>query len=268
MQTDDPYGIICVSKTASIDEIKKAYRKMSLRHHPDRNNNSDESNRMFQLISKSYEKLISNCEHSSYVNPSNDRTHTFNAMANTEIQVSSTAKPNPLIVHLDITLEQSYTGCMIPLELERWIIDGNTKRTETEKIYIHVPKGIDNNEILMYHNKGNICANGNTGDIKIFINIIKHDMFERIGLDIIFTKVITLKEALCGVVFHILHISGRKYRVSNIDEFTVISPSFKRVIQGLGIERDTHTGNLIIHFNIEFPESLTKEQCAQISCIL
>lgn len=263
MQTNNPYDVIGVSKTASQDEIKKAYRKLSLRHHPDRNGNSDESNRTFRLISQSYENLINNCENSKNTIPQQELINTIDNSCGILI-----SKPPPLIVQLSITLEQSYSGCMIPIELERWIMDGNIKRFENEKLYIQIPKGIDTNEILLYRNKGNIYTDGNTGDVKIYITIKKHDIFERVGLDLIFTKVISLKEALCGVVFNIFHISGRNYRVSNIEDITIITPTFKRVIPNLGIERESHKGNLIIHFDIEFPKSLTNEQIKNLSNIL
>ena len=42
------YDILEVSETASTDEIKKAYRKLSMIHHPDKNGNSQESTEKFQ----------------------------------------------------------------------------------------------------------------------------------------------------------------------------------------------------------------------------
>lgn len=268
MQTDDPYDVIGVLKTASTEEIKKAYRKLSLKHHPDRNGNSEESKKKFQLISQSYAKLTSIFEQPK---KPTEPINTFNPTDNNEI-IQHTKyqfmKPAPIIVHLEITLEQSYSGCMLPIEIERWLIEGHTKRMESEKLYIHIPKGIDNNEILLYRNKGNICEHGNTGDVKIVISIKKHDVFVRKGLDLVFTQEVTLKEALCGVAFHIIHISGRKYNVTNVGEDTIITPTFKRVISGLGIERDTHKGNLIIQFDLQFPSILSKEQVKQLSDIL
>ena len=41
---------------------------------------------------------------------------------------------------------------------------------------------------------------------------------------------------------------------------TVIKPNSKKVINGLGIVRDNNTGNLIIEFEIQFPDTLTEDQ--------
>jgi len=46
------YKVLDISESASQDEIKKQYRKLSLIHHPDKNNNSKESQEKFQKISE------------------------------------------------------------------------------------------------------------------------------------------------------------------------------------------------------------------------
>ncbi|XP_053680651.1 dnaJ homolog subfamily B member 6 [Anopheles nili] len=54
----DYYKVLDVSRTASEAEIKKAYKKLALRWHPDKNpNNQEESNRRFKEISEAYEVL-------------------------------------------------------------------------------------------------------------------------------------------------------------------------------------------------------------------
>ncbi len=51
------YSILGVDEKASQEEIKKAYRKMSLLHHPDRNANSEDSVKKFQTISEAFENI-------------------------------------------------------------------------------------------------------------------------------------------------------------------------------------------------------------------
>ena len=257
----NPYDIIGVRKDSSQEEIKKAYRILSLKHHPDRNGNSEESNKMFQNINQAYKNLT---EHSGRLN---DTVSCFKRDGNDILQQPLT-KPLTISINLDITLEQSYSGCMLPVEIDRWIIDGNIKQMEKEKLYVQIPKGIDSNEILTYVNKGNISADGNAGSVKITVNLFKHAEYERNGLDLIYVKDITLKDAICGVAFQITHISGAKYNVSSFGEDMIITPNFKRVMPGLGLERDGHKGNLIIQFNVIFPKSLSRDKILQIETIL
>ena len=53
----DPYTILGVSKTASQEEIRRAYRKKSLELHPDKNRGDEESTKRFQELSDAYRKL-------------------------------------------------------------------------------------------------------------------------------------------------------------------------------------------------------------------
>jgi len=53
----DYYEILGVSRTASQDEIKKAYRKNALKYHPDRNPGDAQAEKQFKSISEAYEVL-------------------------------------------------------------------------------------------------------------------------------------------------------------------------------------------------------------------
>lgn len=62
----DYYELLGVSQTASSDEIKKAYRKLALKYHPDRNEGDKESEEKFKEISQAYEVLSNNEKRAIY----------------------------------------------------------------------------------------------------------------------------------------------------------------------------------------------------------
>ncbi|MFM7203539.1 MAG: molecular chaperone DnaJ [Myxococcota bacterium] len=57
MTQRDYYELLGVSKTATADELKKAYRKLALQYHPDRNPDNPEAEKMFKEISEAYQVL-------------------------------------------------------------------------------------------------------------------------------------------------------------------------------------------------------------------
>ena len=53
----DPYVILDVARDSNDETIKKAYRKMCMIHHPDRNQNDPNAKAKFQEIQSAYEKI-------------------------------------------------------------------------------------------------------------------------------------------------------------------------------------------------------------------
>ena len=66
MAKRDYYDILGVSKTASADEIKKAHRKLVLKHHPDRNKNSKDAEEKFKEIQEAYDVLSDDTKKANY----------------------------------------------------------------------------------------------------------------------------------------------------------------------------------------------------------
>ena len=172
----------------------------------------------------------------------------------------------PIMKTLEITLDKAYSGCTMPLEVTRWI-HGIVKQEETETLYVTIPPGIDDNEMIVLKEKGNILNEKNKGDVKIVIKIINNTDFERDGLELIYNKTVSLKEALCGFSFDMKFIDGRVFKINNSNG-NVITSNYKKVVPKLGMKRDTHVGNLIIVFTVVFPEKLSEDKINKLKEIL
>ncbi len=66
MAKRDYYEVLGVSKSASADEIKKAYRRLAMKHHPDRNTDGDGSEERFKEAKEAYEVLKDPDKRSAY----------------------------------------------------------------------------------------------------------------------------------------------------------------------------------------------------------
>ena len=303
------YNILGISENASKDEIKKAWRVLQMKWHPDKNHNSEEAISMTQKINEAYETLgdeqkkfeydISRKNqnpfvrmnshggggvempmddvfkmffggHSPFVGmaggiPLNTKVHVFNGGPINFQQAIN--KPIPIMKSLQINMEHVLNGASLPVEIERWILENGNKVFEKETIYIDVPAGIDDNEIIILREKGNIINDQTKGDIKINILVQNNTAFKRSGLDLILEKTITLKEALCGFSFEIKYLNGKSYTLNN-NKGNIVPPEYKKVYPEMGLKRGEHKGNMIINFHVEFPEKLTDEQIEKLIGIL
>jgi len=174
------------------------------------------------------------------------------------------SKPTPIIKTIDINMAQVLSGANIPLEIERWIVENGLKVFEKETIYVTIPQGIDDNEMIILRDKGNVLNDNVKGDVKVFVKITNETDFKRSGLDLILEKKITLKEALCGFSFEIKYLNGKSYTLNN-NKGNIIPPEYKKIYPDMGLTRGEHKGNMVIHFHIDFPEKLTEEQINKIS---
>ena len=314
------YTVLEVPTTATIDEIKKSYRKLSLKYHPDRNNGQSDMVAKFQQINEAYEVLgdeqkkeeYDMMQNNPFMNGRGDIDDLFSSLFGMNfggggprmsqmgpmggmhmgpmgpmggISINGMPfgggpgirifrnghavhpKPAPIVKTVVINMNQVLEGAIIPVEIERWIVENDTKMFENETLYVTIPAGVDDNEIILLKDKGNFMDESCVGDIKLFIKVENKTEYERHGLDLLFHKTITLKESLCGFQFELPYLNDKTFTINN-NGGNVIPAEYKKVIPKLGLTREDRVGNLIIMFHIQFPEKLTGEQMSAIASIL
>jgi DnaJ-class molecular chaperone len=324
MQQENHYETLGITENASESEIKQAFRKLSLKYHPDKNQGSTESIGLFHKITEAYEVLGDQSKrkeydmmrknpfanmmngmggmppgfaghHESFDNideiinkffggpmgmgmgmgfPGAMHMNMGQGMPNIQIfrngvpiNVNRFQKPTPITKNITINMYQVLTGASIPVDIERWITENEHKVFEKETIYVTIEKGIDSGEIILLEGKGNIVNDQCKGDVKIYVNVENNTQFQRYGIDLLLEKQISLKEALCGFSFEIKYINDKNYTINNT-QGNIITPNYKKTIPSMGLERNGKRGNLVIHFIIEFPTSLSIDKINVLSDIL
>lgn len=314
------YKVLGVHEKATKDEIKKAYRNLSMKHHPDKNPGNAEAVSNFQKISEAYETLGDEQKREEYdmvcknpfarmnshfgdgcgggmevpidelfgaifgMNgmpgmpgmpfgmgrmggiPPGSKFHIFRNGVPINFE-DSLQKPSPIIKNITIDISLVLTGTTMPIEIERWIVEYGNKVFEKETVYLDIPKGIDDNEIIILREKGNVANERCKGDIKVFIKVENKSEFVRYGLDLKIEKTISLKESLCGFSFELKYINGKTYTLNN-NKGNVIPPEHVKTIPNMGLTREGNTGNLLIVFHIIFPNILTDEKITSLLEIL
>jgi len=286
---DDYFSILNLSNKASLQDIKKAYRILSIKYHPDKNHNANPE--LFNKVNEAYVKLTTNFAsiqnailnqsmalQNASISLSNSLSNGLHSASNNgsnngpnyshNHQLTSITNYEDIILTLNISYYDSYNGSSKPITIERKLFTNNVISHESETLYVPITKGIDSNEILLLHNKGNIyISNGNTSysNVKIVVILSKHECFERIGLDIIYTKPITLKEALTGFTFTLLHLNKKHYKIVSNE---IIDFNYVKIVNNLGFIRDTYVGNLIIKFTITFPKSISQSNKTMLENLL
>jgi DnaJ-class molecular chaperone len=199
-------------------------------------------------------------------------------------------KPATLEKVLELTLDQIFTGVMqynVPIERMITVFDPpNTmgdrnfiheERTEVLQLRVDIPAGIQPEEAMIVGGEGHQWRPHHQtameplpsvakGDILLKIVVLEHAEYKRKGMDLMYKKKISLREALCGLSFMLPGIGNREAVKCHCD--IVITPGMNKVCPGLGFRREGVIGNLVIEFEVEFPATISEEQRAWLSAHL
>ena len=99
----------------------------------------------------------------------------------------------------------------------------------------------------------------------MYIVVKKRVDIQRIGLNLIFKKTISLKEALTGFTFELKHLNGKRYNINNT---SIVKPGYQSMIKNMGMVRGDKVGSMIIEFDVEFPKILSDDQKEKLKNIL
>jgi curved DNA-binding protein len=201
MDFKDYYKILGVSKTATADEIKKAYRKLAIKYHPDKNPDDKSAEEKFKEINeanevltdpekrKKYDELGENWKNYQHTNQyrntensSNNKRSQFSAgefsdffenifgqsFAGSERNNSRAFKGQDFTAEMEISLEESYQGSERRLELSDQTLQLRTK------------PGIKDKQVFRLKGKGGKGINGGPdGDLYITVHVSEHSHYKR-----------------------------------------------------------------------------------------
>ncbi|CAF95988.1 unnamed protein product, partial [Tetraodon nigroviridis] len=260
----DFYKILGVSKSASIRDIKKAYRKLALQLHPDRNQDDPKAQDKFADLGAAYEVLsdeekrkqydaygeegLKEGHHGSHNDIFSSFFGDFGFMfgGNRQQQDRNIPRGNDIILDLEVTLEEVYSGnfvevvrnkpvakeapgkrkCNCRQEMrttqlgpgrfqmtQEMVCDEcpNVKLVNEERtLEVEIEQGVRDEMEYPFIGEGEPHIDGEPGDLRFRIKVLKHPVFERRGDDLYTNVTISLVEALVGFEMEVVHLDGHK----------------------------------------------------------
>lgn len=288
----DYYKVLGIEKNASQDEIKKAYRKLARKYHPDVNPNDNEAKRKFQEINEANEVLSDPDKRKKYDQYGENWMHADEFEKQKQQRQSSGGQQQYEYYGGDFSgadfdaggfsdfFEQMFGKSQrrssggyktrfrgqdynadLHLKLsdvfhtEKQIINVNDK-----KIRITIPAGVENGQTIKlvgYGGKG--VNNGPNGDLYITFVIENDTAFKRLGNDLYTTADIDLYTAVLGGEIIVATIDGKvKLKVP-----AGTQSGTKVKLKGKGFpvyKQEGEFGDLYVTYHVNIPTNLTARQ--------
>ncbi len=291
MATRDYYNILGMNKNSSDGEIKRAYRKLAMKYHPDRNPNRKEGEERFKEINEAYAVLSDKEKRKQY--------DTFGAegfrQRFTQEDIFRGSDMEEILSSLfggrgkrefrygrrggfdfgDLFGQTTYQdmGRMpqkgedilyeLTISLEESAFGGEKrisyrKNGKMEEVSVKIPRGIPSGKKLRLAGKGIEGKNGGPpGDLYLQINIKGHSFFIREGDDLIVDKEINFSEAVAGATVEVPTLEGKK--IVRVPPGT--QSHTKMRLKGLGVPhfQGEGRGDEYVKVIVKVPKKLTEK---------
>ncbi len=276
----DYYKTLGLEKKASADDIKKAYRKLARKFHPDLNPNDAEAHKKFQQINeanevlsnpenrKKYDQYGENWQHGEqYENARNSQQqgggYTYNDFGGNYGQGDFSDFFSSMFGGRE--RQQQYKGADYTSELRISLREAlkthqHTLSVNGKNIRITVPAGVANGQVIKLKNYGAPGANGGpNGDLYITFVIADDAHFKRLNNDLYKTVEIDIYTAVLGGEMTVETLEG-KVRL-NIPPETQNGTKVRLKNKGMPLyKKEDQFGDLIITYNVKVPTNLSEQQ--------
>jgi len=268
------YEVLGVNENATQEEIKKAFKKLAMTHHPDRGG----SEQRFKQVNEAYSTLGDERLRAEYDQQRNG--HNINDMFNFPGGFSFNFSPNGDIfgTHFGQGFRQQrrsnkHINMRVDLTLEDVLngknVLGNIKLPSgrEETIDIEIPPGLESGDHIRYQGLGDdSISHMQRGDLIVVIKEVQHSKFKREGPNLSCDIRIDAFEAILGTTKIVTTIDNKEFEV-DIPAGTQPMTILNMTGYGVPYKQQKKRGNLYIRVIVEIPKQINNTHKENIDAI-
>jgi len=237
--------VLGVSKNASQEDIKKAYRKLAMVHHPDRGGDASK----LTSINEAYEVIGDVNKRAEYDNPqarfnSNNWEDIFSPGGWYRRQHQPVNKN--ITIQAEIKLSDVVKG-------KRLYAKYRLRSGRDETVEIHIPPGIHHGETILYNGLGDDYLSVHRGDLIVKVRILPEKNWTRQNNDLMLTCSVNAIDMIAGGAVELTGIDGKQFKLK-VHPGTQANAIFTVQEQGLPDRRSGRRGQLKIKLVPEIPK--------------